>query len=533
MYIIRLIMTEMTKYYYIITLLALVMMTSCIKNDIPYPHLDVGFTAISASGESGAAAIDSDKKTVTLYMPETADLSKVSIVSYTINEGAEIVSPDLAQPLDLRNPVTVKMFLYYDYEWTITALQNIERYFVIDGQIGESVIDVPGRRIVVTVPESANLSALKVLKAKLGPEQITTVTPELEGATLDFSSPFDVRVAYHGVNEKWTIYVEQSAQSVSLTQVDGWTNVVWAYGAAQDGRKNGFQYRLAGDNNWIEVPSSWITHNGGSFSASIRHLKANTEYEVRAYSDEEFTAAQSVTTESVLTVPNLNFDDWYLDGKVWNPWAEGGEQCWDTGNKGATTLGDSNSVPTTETCDGKPGRAALLQTKFVGIAAVGKLAAGNLFTGRYVKTDGTNGILSFGRPFTGRPTRLRGFMKYTTSTIAYSNTDHAYLKGQPDTAVVYIALADWAQPYEIRTNPKNQQLFSPNLPGIIAYGEMKWGQNVDNFTEFDIPLKYNATNKVPTHILIVCTASKYGDFFTGGASSTLVVDNFALEWDYE
>ena len=62
---------------------------------------------------------------------------------------------------------------------------------------------------------------------------------------------------------------------------------------------------------------------------------------------------------------------------------------------------------------------------------------------------------------------------------------------------------------------------------------MKWGQNVDNFTEFDIPLKYNATNKVPTHILIVCTASKYGDFFTGGASSTLVVDNFALEWDYE
>ena len=102
-------MTEMKKYYYIITLLVLVMMTSCIKNDIPYPHLDVGFTAISASGESGAAAIDSDKKTVTLYMPETADLSKVSIVSYTINEGAEIVSPDLAQPLDLRNPVTVKI----------------------------------------------------------------------------------------------------------------------------------------------------------------------------------------------------------------------------------------------------------------------------------------------------------------------------------------------------------------------------------------------------------------------------------------
>jgi len=77
-------------------------------------------------------------------------------------------------------------------------------------------------------------------------------------------------------------------------------------------------------------------------------------------------------------VPNTNLDEWWLNGKVWNPWPEGGTPYWDTGNKGATTLGPSNSTPTDDTSTGT-GWAARLETKFVGIGALGKLAAGNLF----------------------------------------------------------------------------------------------------------------------------------------------------------
>ena len=65
---------------------------------------------------------------------------------------------------------------------------------------------------------------------------------------------------------------------------------------------------------------------------------------------------------------------------------------WDTGNKGATTLGSSNTIPTGDTSNGT-GKAAKLESRFVGVAGIGKFAAGNIFAGSYVRTDGTNGVL--------------------------------------------------------------------------------------------------------------------------------------------
>ena len=76
-------------------------------------------------------------------------------------------------------------------------------------------------------------------------------------------------------------------------------------------------------------------------------------------------------------------DNWHQVDDVWNPWAENGEQIWDTGNKGATKMGDSNSVPTSETWNGK-GQAAKLSSKFVGLVGIGKFAAGNLYVGKYL-----------------------------------------------------------------------------------------------------------------------------------------------------
>ena len=229
----------------------------------------------------------------------------------------------------------------------------------------------------------------------------------------------------------------------------------------------------------------------------------------------------------------MDFEDWWLDGKVWCPWAEGGTSTWDTGNKGATTLGDSNSVPSTDTWNGKAGHSAELNTKFVGIGIVGKLAAGNIYTGEYRKTDGTNGILGFGRPFTGRPTKLKGHFKYNCVNISHSSDDnYKHLIGQPDTMSVYVALTNWSEPYEIRTRPTNRQLFDKNDPSVIAYGELTRGESVTSWTDFTINLEYRRTNEVPTHALIVVSASKYGDFFTGGSGSTLWVDDFSFEWDY-
>lgn len=525
--------SDVKKYNLIVMVVALMAATlsSCLKNDIPYPTIEAEFISITVDGQSGPATIDTKNRVVTLNLTEQVDIKNVNVTDYEVTDGATL-SGDILGKIDLSRDCIVTLSIYQDYKWRITVNQPIERYFTVDGQVGTSTIDAQAHRVVAYVPEEQGRKAVRVNTMKLGPADVTAMTPDLVGQTVDFSSPKRVSVKYHSSEVQWTIYVETTSVQVALSEVDAWTNVIWVYGTAQEGKKNGFEYRKQGDNDWISVPESDITHNGGSFKACIKNLSATTTYEVRAVSDELASSAQTVTTEGYLTVPNFSFDDWWLDGKVWTPCAENDEPFWGTGNKGATTLGDSNSVPSDDTWDGKAGKSAELNTRFVGIGIVGKLAAGNIFSGTYKKTDGTNGILDFGRPFTGRPTKMKGHFKYKCVDISHTSTEFAHLKGQPDTASIYIALTDWSAPYEIRTRPATRQLFDKDADYVIAYGELLSGKSVDNWTEFTIDLKYRRTDLKPTYILVVASASKYGDYFTGGNGSTLWIDDFSLEWDY-
>lgn len=502
----------------------------CIENDIPYARIQCNFTAISAEGEEQKAAIDTMTRKVTFTLSEEVDIKSVKISSYELSEGAYVVGDTINQPFDLTTPKTVTLRRYQDWQWTFEAKQTIERYFTVDGEIGATVIDLPARRVVAYVSDQMELTKINVLTAKLGPKG-STMTPELEGKTIDFTQPLEVEVVAYGVSETWTIYVEQSTSPVTTVRVDAWTNVAWVYGAAAASDENYIEYRLKGASAWTKIPHEQLTVEGGTFYARLTGLNASTTYEARAVSGEYQGASIEFTTGLNMQVPNSGLDYWWLDGKVWNPWGEGDEQYWDTGNKGATTLGASNSVPTDDTYSGT-GYAAKLETRFVGIGVVGKLAAGNLFVGKYVKTDGTNGILAFGRPFEQRPTRLHGYYKYQTAPISSTTAGFNDLKGRPDTCIIWCALIDSPEPFEIRTNPNNRQLFDPNASYVVAYGKIESGKNVDNYTQFDFELKYNSTQRVPKYILITASASKYGDYFTGGNGAVLYVDDLELMYDY-
>ncbi|MGL4326222.1 MAG: PCMD domain-containing protein, partial [Tannerellaceae bacterium] len=169
----------------------------------------------------------------------------------------------------------------------------------------------------------------------------------------------------------------------------------------------------------------------------------------------------------------------------------------------------------------------------------GKFAAGNLFVGKYLKTEGTDGILGWGRPFASRPTALRGYIKYRPGTVDYSSTDKIS-KGDLDKGIVYIALGDWAgEEYEgvkwsqiVKT--KQQQFFdpSPANTGTIAYGEYELtaATEGEQLIEFTIPLDYRDTRK-PVSLILVASASKYGDYFSGSSSSAMWLDS--LEFIYE
>lgn len=507
------------------------LLSGCLKNDIPYPRIQPDFTEMVADGLTKSAEIDTESRLVTLSFDETVDISNVQITSYALTPPeAWIVSGGLDKPIDLSKYYITTVRLYQDYDWVIQGKQTIVRYFTVANQVGSTIIDQTGHRVVVTVSGRDALSKVHVLSMKLGPENAVQ-TPDLTGQTISLEQPVEVTVKAYGREEIWTIYGEFVESSVETVSADAWSQVAWVYGSGVAGRDNGVEYRVSGAEDWIKVPDSWVTQTDGTFCARIINLNPLTDYEARAYSDSEYGEVVKFTTGGIVQVPNSSLDGWSKDGKIWNPWPEGAEPYWGTGNKGATTLGESNTVPTEDTSTGT-GLAAKLETRFVGIGIIGKLAAGNIFVGSYVRTDGTNGILSMGRPFTERPTKLRGYLKYDCKPISHTNNEMTHLKGKPDTCIVWCGLVDCPEPIEIRTNPANRNLFDPTADYVVAYGKFQSGQTIPEYIPFEVELEYTSTSRVPKYILIVASASKYGDYFTGGAGSVMCIDDLELLYDY-
>lgn len=510
----------------------LVLAPGCIKNNIPYPYIHVNFTDFEVENQLQPASIDTLERTVTVWLDESADIADVVMTGFGISP-QNAVWADSAQfynGIDLTQPVTTTLSLYQDYVWTISATQTIERYFTVEQQIGSSTIDVPGRRVIAYVSSSAPLDNLLVTSIKLGGTG-AVMTPDLQGKRADFSNPVEVTVSEHGRQAVWTLYVIPTEASVTTERVDAWSCVAWLYGSGEAGKDNGFEWRRADSDAWSRMAPGQITSSEGSFTGRLTGLTPETRYVARAYSGDDYGAEIEFTTQGTAQMPNSDFENWWLDGKVWDPWAEGGTPYWDTGNKGATTLGSSNTYPSDDTPTGQ-GRSACLETRFVGIGIIGKLAAGNIFAGSYVRTDGTNGILSFGREFTLRPTRLTGWSKYHSAPISSTTAGFEDLKGTPDKGIVWVALIDTPEPFEIRTNPKNRQLFDPDGDYVVAYGKVEWTSDVAEWTRFEVTLDYKSTSRVPRYIVCTASASWLGDYFTGGNGSVLYIDDLRLEYDY-
>lgn len=519
--------------------LSVCLLAACIQNDLPYPTVKLYITGMTVEGQVGSAIISNENRKVTLALEETVNPKKVKVQTLELTEGGKAtIGPDSI--LDLTHPLKVTLSLYQDYDWSIEATQVIERVFTVDGQVGQARFYPETHEASVDIPVEQGLGLIDLTDLKLGPagstQNGTTGVPLLYWTRKGNFATAKVKVKYGDfLDEEWTLYVNLSDVKVGVNSVDEWTNVAWVYGFGLAGQDNGCEYKKEGDADWIRVDASELTHDGGNFTARIIHLQANTTYVCRTYSGEEYGAEVTFTTGEAATVPNMGFEDWHKDGKVICPWLEGEDSWWDTGNWGSTTISADDNItqPTSDVQNGSAGsQAAILGSKFVGLGSIGKFAAGNLFLGEYKATDGTNGILGFGREFTARPTKLKGHFKYTVSTINYADEAHAALKGKPDTCIVWIALGDWNEPVEIRTNPKNSKYFDKNDPNIIAYGEMNCGETVSAYKDFEIELDYRSTSRVPKYLLIVCSASKYGDYFTGGAGSTMWVDDFSFEYDY-
>lgn len=523
-------------------LLILCLLPACIKNDLPYPTVKLYITGMTVEGQVGDAIISNEERKVTVELEETVNKAKVKVNTFEITEGATAtIAKDSV--IDFTTPYDVTLSLYQDYTWTIEANQNISRVFNVAGQIGSAIFYPELREASVNIPKEKGLGNIEVTDLKLGPEGSTyngaSGIPTLEWEKKGAFAMTKVRVAYSDfIDEEWTLYVNLTDVKVGINRVDAWTKVAWIDGFGREGENNGCEYKKEGDTDWIKVEDSELTHDGGKFIARVVHLQANTTYVCRVFSGDEYSEEVMFTTGSELQPENYSFE--YTSGT--SPlylYAEGQEMWWDTGNKGSSTMG--KNVTTVDTDYKHTGnQSLLLSSQFVGIGSIGKFAAGNVFAGKYLKTEGTDGILGFGRPFISRPTKLKGYIKYNCGVVDKGGDKIA--NGQNDIGTVYVALTDGdgvayddGSKWSCIIKTKTGQLFDKNASNVFAYGEMILNQSTegDGLIPFEIELDYKSTDRIPTRIVIVASASYYGDFFQGSTSSKMWLDDITLEYDYE
>ena len=356
-----------------------------------------------------------------------------------------------------------------------------------------------------------------------------------------------VTVKVDDATQSYTFDIEvprQSSTSLNASAANAFTTFAYLSGAvtaktSEFSENNlSLQWKKSTDADWTSVPASQLTKGEqDSYSYKLTNLTPATEYSYRMNYNDGNTNVNSnevsFTTETVGTIYNAGFENWYMDGKIAVCGQQGDSKYWNSSNAGAANY--IGSVTTQETSFKHGGNSS---AKLATASAAGKLAAASIFTGDFIGLVGIKGAkLDWGVPFNSRPSVLKGYYSYTPGSIDKGNQPSgvgAPAKGEPDECQIFCALVTElfhvantdASGYELSTNIDWQ-----NDPRIVAYGQMtKNTSSNGEWQAFNIPLVYHSLTKKPTHIIIVCSSSKWGDFFYGSSSSVLYLDDFSLEY---
>ena len=309
-----------------------------------------------------------------------------------------------------------------------------------------------------------------------------------------------------------------------------------------------------------------VNHAEGAWKAELRGLTPSTEYTYNLVLDDEVVGEPlTFTTEAAPAIPNGSFEYASLVAgesyyKFYDPScgvAEGQTMFWGSGNgEGDEGVNGSASMGITityiDTADKVRGNQSV---KAQTSSMVGMLAAGNIFTGQFMGLVGTSGgIVNFGRPWTSRPSALKLYCKYNTDLINIVNNNNLGVsKSDYDRAQVKIAIGTWPyktyggtkeSPVQVNTTDESTFVDFYTDNNTIANGELiiyndgysinkgaKVSETTSEWVEYTIPLDYRKLSTYPTHIVVSCAASQFGDYFTGYDQSALWID--AVELIYE
>ena len=331
-----------------------------------------------------------------------------------------------------------------------------------------------------------------------------------------------------------------------------------------EGKTIKFAYSTDDGSTWTYVDA--VNDSEGTYKAELKGLSPETTYTYALCIDDvQIGEPMTFTTDATPNFPNASFE--YVSKVTGNNYykfydpncgvEEGMKMFWGSGNgegpDGVNGSANMNivitDVDTSTKIDGN--QSVVAKTS----SMAGMLAAGNLFAGQFVGLVGTSGgIVNFGRPWTSRPSAMRIWCKYETGLINILNNNNLGVsKSDYDRAQIKVAIGTWdykkyggskESPVQINTTDESTFVDYYTDPSTIANGDViiyKEGYSINKgglitadttgWIEYVIPLEYHNLNAYPTHIVVSCAASQFGDYFTGYDKTKLWID--AVELIYE
>ena len=552
------------KILKIITVCAalLPVLQSClISNDISWPRTRAAVLSFEVEGQE-SVIIDEKTMTVTVTLDELSDITAVRVVAASVTEGAVCEDfPAAGTVLDLSSPKKYVLSLYQDYEWTISASQEIERYVHCDNQIGEASFNLADKDVTVYVSDVQKLTDVNITDMKLEAEGsvivsttgFETVGGEVVEKTRECSFPMRLdcllqrrfTVRDRGEDIEWTMSVMQKHVELSVSAV-----YAWCYHADIEAVYNGdgtpyVEYRAKGSDSWTRFDG--VTVDGLDVSASFpagdtsqegsERLSPGTEYEVRVCAGSSVSDIVTFTTGTPDQIENMGFDSWWNtkegNSGSWYPNPDSSVKIWDTANGGTAILGNRNpTVPETDflaTDDPDNTSAARLTSMSVGM-----FAAGNLYTGEFLATSLSplGARLNWGTPFTAKPRALKGYYSYSPKTIDSARDPYKDLVGQTDKCQLLVILTDMDAPFTVDTANNIFMDQTTDNKDIIAYAKYESDEDTDGqYREFTLELEYWRPDATPKYAIVIACASYLGNYFTGAAGSEMYVDEFEFVYD--
>ncbi|MDM8256440.1 DUF4493 domain-containing protein [Phocaeicola barnesiae] len=448
----------------------------------------------------------------------------------------------------------VKVTVNYDESFqkfasaTTTVTSELEGVAALDFTMGKELkpgyFPVGNLNVTVKVTNQAGQSNQKtteitevkarkhyILNFKVAESGINKPTVTINGEEITYTFQFNVAT--------------EATTQLEAESANAWSNFAYVEGkvlsaeSELDAAAMRFEYKKADASEWTTVAA---THATDTYKATLTNLTPATTYTYRmVYEKEEenYTSNEvSFTTEAAIELPNGNMDDWYQASGVWYATSETEYSSmgpfWDSGNEGGSMMGKNPTQGNSTTVHTANGKSAELKSQYIGVtSSLGKFAAGNLYAGAFGELQGMDGAsIYFGQEFASRPKSLHGWFNYTSGKIDYrgeKTPEGEGLKGNDDLCSIYIAIAK----ERILVDNTDISTF-PNWETderIIAYDRLSDAEagNTQGWKEFTLDFKYrNIEPQNKYYLIIVFSASKYGDYFTGSTSSVMYVDDLEL-----